>query len=53
MTIAVIWQEDDFQWCAADTRLVAGSDDEPVTEIAAKIYAIPVEVGALDRTQAP
>jgi hypothetical protein len=48
MTIAVIWQEDGFQWCAADTRLVAGSDDKPTTEIAAKIYAIPVEVRALD-----
>jgi hypothetical protein len=48
MTIAVIWQEDGFQWCAADTRLVAGSDDKPTTEIAAKIYAIPVVVGALD-----
>jgi hypothetical protein len=48
MTIAVIWQEDGFQWCAADTRLVASSDDKPTTEIAAKIYAIPVVVGALD-----
>jgi hypothetical protein len=48
MTIAVIWQEDGFQWCAADTRLVAGSNDEPTTEIASKIYAIPVVVGALD-----
>lgn len=48
MTIAVIWQEDGFQWCAADTRLVAGSDDGPITEIAAKIYSIPVVVGALD-----
>lgn len=48
MTIAVIWQEDGLQWCAADTRLVAGSDDKPTTEVAAKIYAIPVVVGALD-----
>jgi hypothetical protein len=48
MTIAVIWQEDGFQWCAADTRLVAGRDDKPTTEIATKIYAIPVVVGALD-----
>ena len=48
MTIAVIWQEDGFQWCAADTRLVADPDDRPMTEIAAKIYAIPVVVGALD-----
>jgi hypothetical protein len=47
MTIAVIWQEDSFQWCAADTRRVAGKDDRPLTEIAAKIYAIPVVVGAL------
>jgi hypothetical protein len=45
MTIAVIWQEDGFQWCAADTRLVA-ADDEPTTEIATKIYAIPVVVSA-------
>ena len=44
MTIAVIWQEDGFQWCAADTRLVADPDDRPMTEIAAKIYAIPVVV---------
>jgi hypothetical protein len=48
MTIAVIWQEDGFQSCAADTRLVADPDDSPTTEIAAKIYAIPVVVGALD-----
>lgn len=48
MTIAVIWQEDGLQWCAADTRLVAGGDNETTTEIATKIYAIPVVVGALD-----
>lgn len=48
MTIAVIWQEDGLQWCAADTRLVAGPADETTTEIASKIYAIPVVVGALD-----
>jgi hypothetical protein len=48
MTIAVIWQEDGVQWCAADTRLVAGRDDTPTTEIATKIYAIPVVVGALN-----
>ena len=48
MTIAVIWKEDGFQYCAADTRIVAGRDDEPTTEIATKIYAIPVVVGALD-----
>lgn len=48
MTIAAIWQEDDLVWCAADTRLVAGSDDGPTTDIAAKIYSIPVAVGALD-----
>lgn len=47
MTIAVIWQEDDLLWCAADTRLVAGSDNTPTTEIASKIYAIPVAVAAL------
>jgi hypothetical protein len=48
MTIAVIWQEDGFQWCAADTRQVAGAEDAPQTEIAAKIYAIPVVVTARD-----
>lgn len=48
MTIAVIWQEDGLQWCAADTRLVFGEDNLPTTEIAAKIYAIPVVVMALD-----
>ncbi len=47
VTIAVIWQEDGCQWCAADTRLVAGDDDRPATEIAAKIYAIPVVVSAM------
>ncbi len=48
MTIAVIWQEDGAQWCAADTRLVADPDDRTMTEIAAKIYAIPVVVGVLE-----
>ncbi len=48
MTIAVVWQEDGFQWCAADTRLVVGGNDRPATEIAAKIYAIPVVASALD-----
>jgi hypothetical protein len=47
MTIAVVWQEDEVQWCAADTRLVAGRNDAPLTEIAAKIYAIPVAISAL------
>src|SRR6516164_4040637 len=45
MTIAVIWQEDGFQWCAADTRLTA-DNDQPTTEIATKIYAIPVVAAA-------
>jgi hypothetical protein len=48
MTIAVIWQEDGFQWCCADTKLIAPPNNEPTTEIAAKIYAIPVVVRALD-----
>jgi hypothetical protein len=47
MTIAVIWQELGNQWCVADTRLVGGND-RPTTEIAAKIYAIPIVVAALD-----
>lgn len=45
MTIAVVWQEDGFQWCAADTRLVAGN--QRTTDIATKIYAIPVVVRAM------
>jgi hypothetical protein len=53
MTIAVIWQEDGLQWCAADTRLVADPDDRPMTEIASKIYAIPVVVGVLDEELKP
>jgi hypothetical protein len=53
MTIAVVWQEGGFQWCAADTRLVAGPDNRPATEIAAKIYAIPVVVAALDNELNP
>jgi hypothetical protein len=53
MTIAVIWQEDGSQWCAADTRLVAGIDDQSTTEIAAKIFVIPVMAGALDSELKP
>jgi hypothetical protein len=53
MTIAAIWLEDGLQWCAADTRLVAGSNDQPTSEIAAKIYAIPVGVRALDPGHIP
>ncbi|MBZ8117482.1 hypothetical protein KUD11_02355 [Roseovarius sp. LXJ103] len=47
MTISVIWQDGGYQWCAADTRLVAGSDEKPTTELAAKIYTIPVAVTAM------
>lgn len=47
MTIAVIWQEDGYQWCAADTRLVAGSEDKPTTEIGSKIYVIPLIASAM------
>jgi hypothetical protein len=53
MTIAVIWQEDGLQWSAADTRLVAGRNNQPTTEIAAKIYAIPVVLVALDAALKP
>jgi hypothetical protein len=49
MTIVVIWQENGHQWCAADTRLVAGSLNKPTTEIATKIFAIPVAVSAMDQ----
>ncbi len=48
MTIAVVWQEDGYQWCAADTRLVAGADDKPTTEIGSKIYVIPLAASALN-----
>jgi hypothetical protein len=48
MTIAVIWQEDGMLWSAADTRLVAGLDDKTTTEIAAKLYSIPVSTSAFD-----
>lgn len=46
MTIAVLWQEDGVLWCAADTRLVAGKGDQPTTEMAAKIYSIPMSTSA-------
>ncbi|ESZ30436.1 hypothetical protein [Mesorhizobium sp. L2C084A000] len=46
MTIAVVWLEDDFLWCAADTRLVGGAEDNPTMEIASKIYVIPVAISA-------
>lgn len=47
MTIAVVWQEHQRQWCAADTRLVAGSTDRTVTDIASKVFSIPVVVHAM------
>jgi hypothetical protein len=47
VTISVIWRDKGYQWCAADTRLVAGSEEQPTTEIAAKIYTIPVAVAAM------
>ena len=46
MTIAVVWEEDGFLWCAADTRLVAGAQDKPTTEIGSKIYSISMAVAA-------
>lgn len=47
MTIAVVWQEDELLWCAADTRIVAGKQSHAVTELAAKIFSIPVKAAAL------
>ncbi|EIZ83627.1 hypothetical protein WYO_3638 [Methylobacterium sp. GXF4] len=47
VTIAVIWLEDGHQWCAADTRLVAGKEDDPVTEIGSKIFSISVSTSAI------
>ncbi|WP_417434346.1 hypothetical protein [Hoeflea sp.] len=48
MTIAVIWQEDGVLWCAADTRLVVGKNDQTTSEKTAKIYSIPLSVCALN-----
>ena len=47
MTIAVVWQEGEHLWCAADTRLVSGPKDTPTAEIGSKIYRIPVSVSAM------
>lgn len=49
MTVAVIWQEEDLLWCAADSRLVVEPSDQTVTEMATKIYSIPVVVHAQDQ----
>lgn len=46
MTIAVVWKEDGVLWCAADTRLVAGERNNITTEVAAKIYSIPLSTSA-------
>jgi hypothetical protein len=51
VTIAVIWHEHNVLWCAADTRIVV--DQNTVTDIAAKIYAIPVAVAASDSEGEP
>ncbi|MBY6117825.1 type II toxin-antitoxin system VapB family antitoxin [Mameliella alba] len=48
MTVAVIWRENDHLWCAADSRLVIGDNDQTVTEMMSKIYSIPVTVHAQD-----
>ncbi len=48
MTIAVIWKEAGHLWCAADSRLVAGEQDQTVTESVAKIFSIPIIVHAQD-----
>ncbi len=48
MTIATIWLEDGLLWCAADTRLVAGKNDVTTSDLAAKIYTIPLSISALD-----
>lgn len=56
MTIAVIWQEDGFQWCGADTRLVAdfnGNLNHPMTDMATKIYSIPVATSAIAFNASP
>lgn len=46
MTIAVIWREDNFQFCAADTRLTVDNDATPTTDVASKLFTIPVSVHA-------
>jgi hypothetical protein len=48
MTIAAIWLEDGLLWCAADTRLVVGNNDITTSDLAAKIYTIPLSITALD-----
>lgn len=48
MTIVVIWQEAGMQWCAADTRTIAGAEDKPTAEMAAKIFSIPIVTAAAD-----
>lgn len=53
MTIAVLWEENDFLWCASDTRLVHGIKNKIVTETAAKIYAIPLSISAMNPDEAP
>ncbi len=53
MTIAVVWHEDGLLWCAADTRLVAGNGDKTTSEMAAKIYSIPLSISAFDPGFAP
>jgi hypothetical protein len=53
MTIAVVWHEDGLLWCAADTRLVAGIDDKTTSEMAAKIYSIPLSISAFDPSLDP
>jgi hypothetical protein len=53
MTIAVLWHEDELLWCAADTRLVGGDEDKTTSEVAAKIYSIPVATSAFDPSLDP
>jgi len=40
-------------WCAADTRLAVGNDNKTTSDIAVKIYSIPVSTSAFDPNCAP
>jgi len=48
MTVAAIWRQNNYLWCAADSRLVAGKQDQVVTEKVAKIHSIPIAIHAQD-----
>lgn len=47
MTIAALWREDEFLWCAADSRLTVGDrKSQTTTDMMGKIFSIPLAVRA-------